>query len=441
MRQVHDGLGRLVHTERRINGETEWATARYDARGLLTERSVQGDAVVQSFEYDGLGRLVASLDPENGQRRQIWSDAGWLLQTINGAGQIRAYDYDALGRTTAIRHQNGPGRPDERFVFHYDVGAHGEQLAGHLAQIDEPWGKVQLAYDAFGRQSGLLREVDGDSFRERRAFSPSGLLLQTVYDDLPVIERRYDALGRLQQLGSYWSAEAYAPDGAVLEAQYGNGLTQSATYDAMHLLNGVHVQGSTGETLYRIDAQHTEFGALAKVTDRHPQGQGQDARYTYDAGARLTGAVLAETRWQYAYDALQNRRERSYEGPAVLPVRAGIYHYGGSPAHSPRQLREADGTHFAYDAAGRINAMNERRLEYGADDRLREVIGPDLAVAYSYGYDGQQVLARDAARPDQTWRTFSADVQQMGARRSYQLTANGRAVARLEVPSARGGGN
>ena len=435
VRQVRDGLGRLIRTERTINDRLEWATARYDARGLLLERALQGNQVVQSFTYDGLGRLVASQDPENGQRRQLWSDPGWLRQTVNGAGQIQSYEYDGMGRTTRIEHQNGPGLPTEAFTLHYDEGPHAEPAAGHLVQVDEPWGQIALSYDRFGRQVGLRREVAGQQFTEHRSLSPAGLLLSTSYDNMPPISRQYDLLGRLIQLGTYWSAAAYNLDGTVDTAHYGNGVVQHSTYDAMHLLNGVDVYTPTGVPLYQIGAEYTRFGALSTVVDRHPKGLGQDASYTYDIGARLTGAVLGETSWQYAYDALQNRTERSYEGPAVLPVRAGIYRYGGSPKHSPRQLREADGTHFDYDGAGRIAAMGDRTMRYGADDRLREVRGQDLLVAYSYGYDGQQVLARADAHPDQSLVRFSPEVYQTGAHRSYQLTANGRPVVRLDVPT------
>ncbi|MCU0692918.1 MAG: FG-GAP-like repeat-containing protein, partial [Polyangiaceae bacterium] len=194
-----DGAGRISRTERTVGGVVEHVTASYDAAGRITSMAVAGGTqsaqpVVHRFQYDTLGRLVFATDPDIGDRRLAYDDSSRLVEHTNGAGQRVSYDYDDAGRLTEKHAEDG-----SRFVLHYDDAldsATFRHTAGRLAWVEEPEGKVELGYDAFGQVNVLRRTVQGKTAEEKTTYAPSGLPLHVDYGDGVSFDIEHDSAGR-----------------------------------------------------------------------------------------------------------------------------------------------------------------------------------------------------------------------------------------------------
>jgi len=448
-----DGEGRVRRTERVVAGITESVDATYDAAGRITSMLVAGasggPSALHRFTYDTLGRVTFATDPDIGDRHLSYDDGDQLIGHTNGANQTVAYAYDGAGRLASTTGSDGL-----QYAYHYDDaldGAAFANVAGRLAWVDEPTGRVELGYDAFGRTNRTRRTVHGHTSDELTTLSPSGLALRVAYDDGFSIDTRYDAAGRAVAIGDLWQATSQDPAGRILAEQFGNGVTQSYQRDSNGQPTNVQVV-SPATALYRAAVSYNAFGAITSIADTDGHGLDHSAAFSFDGGGRILQAVLgqgaAQLRFAYQYDGLQNMIRREAHGAASLAVLTGGYRYGEATASGPRGPRQltsivpdaaagspagATTTAFAYDAAGRVTQHGARALAYNGFDQLVQVTGVSGGsgtVAHAYGYDGQRVSTVDPQGAEQIW--FNATVAQAAdGTRDYYLRLAGRLIARL----------
>lgn len=147
-----DGEGRVRRTERTVAGAVESVDATYDAAGHITSMLVAGGAgaprALHRFTYDTLGRVTFATDPDIGDRYLGYDDGDHLVSHTNGASQTVAYTYDGAGRLAAMSGSDGA-----QYTYHYDDALDGAafgNVAGRLAWVDEPTGRVELGDDGSG---------------------------------------------------------------------------------------------------------------------------------------------------------------------------------------------------------------------------------------------------------------------------------------------------
>ena len=427
-----NGRGLQVRSSRvPAAGEAEEARASYDGAGRLAALDLEGGRAVRRHDYDTLGRLVATVDPDAGAYRFAWNDAGWLTSIEHAAGHHLAYSYDQAGRV--VERSDG----DTRVVYHYDRGKEPWQqfTHGQLAWAQDPAGATLFSYSPEGRLARVDREIDGVRASRRYRYSTAGLLFETHTEGGPSLARAYDPAGRLTAIGDLWRVEERSAAGGILREAYGNGVVQTYARDAADQVRGLGVEQG-GARLLELEASLTSFGAVASVKDRTADATiDRSAAYRYDPFGRLVHAAVAGFTFDYAYDGLQNLTSRAYEGPRPLDMLAGDYTYGASgDERGPRQLVEAGGVQFLHDAGGRVINAGETELQWDGFNRLRSATLGDgrhrgAATEYLYGFDGQQALARG---PDGVHRQFFDDLSEHGGRWTQRVVAEGRTLARLQ---------
>jgi RHS repeat-associated protein len=87
--RVPDEVGNLFRTAER--GDREYGRAGQ----LLKASTPEG---VRTYEYDAEGNLARRVDPDRGEWRYQWNDAGRLVQVDLPDGRAVAFEYDALAR-------------------------------------------------------------------------------------------------------------------------------------------------------------------------------------------------------------------------------------------------------------------------------------------------------------------------------------------------------
>jgi YD repeat-containing protein len=350
-----DGLGRVARTERIVESGLESVDATYDGADRIVTLTLQKGPgqVVHSFGYDTLGRLRRATDPDVGVRDLTYDDRNLLREFRNGLGQIAYFDYDLAARLVRRGETPTPNVGSDYTLIYDDAAAAlgpACRVRGQLAAVTEPSGQVRGCYDLFGRESAFTRSIvaiDGSSTAggSQKVLSASGLMLSETFDDGLVVARRYDGAGRCVAVSAggadVWVADALDASSSVTSEHYGNGATQTYTYDLLGLMEHTAVTG-TGGTLYDVTVTRNAYGAPTFVTDNDGVGHDQNASFTYDGGGRLTGATLGvagpqQFRFTYAYDALQNMTSRTATGPQDIGVLVGTYRYG-ERGYGPRQL-------------------------------------------------------------------------------------------------------
>ena len=423
-----DGYGRIVYTERLVDGQLEWANTAYDATGRIVEFSLQGALARHEFDYDSLGRLVFASDPDAGDRSYTYTDGNQVSKQTNGEGQSIGYTYDGAGRL--IRRRGSEGTTYE---YHYDYPQSGTPAQGltlgKVAWVREPAGDVNFEYDEFGRVRRVERTVMGITATVDRLFSANGLLLDEIYDDGFSVDYGHDPAGRVVEVGKHWRAIDVDAGGRVLREEYGSGVTQEYDVDSLGRTTGVRVDGSS--RLLDLTIQRTSFGSPAIVTDQDGAGEDHSAVYGFDGGARLVSAQVGGAQVDYSYDGLQNLVSRTLSAGAA-PILTGVYEYGIG-AHGPRQLAAVDGkTLFEYDGAGRVTRHDKRMLTFDPFDRLVRVADGGDVIEYMYGHDGARVYTQSPGGQEE--RRFDArDVLMANGTRRHYLRVGDRQVGRIDV--------
>ncbi|NNB97255.1 hypothetical protein HI113_25455 [Corallococcus exiguus] len=445
----HDGLDRILRTQRQVGAELESVEAVHDAVGHILSLRLQGGTVTHDFTYDTLGRMVVAHDPDIGHRTLRYTDSGRLTHHTNGANQTRQFFYDDAGRLIRTQGEDGSA-----FTYHYDVAQDGS-TTGHtssrIAWIEEPRGSVHFTYDASGRVVNQRRVIDGLSSTESILFSPSGLALSTTVDGVS-IDNAYDPVGRPVHVGSYWEALELDASGRVIEERFGNGVRQVYQRDELGMASHIQTLRGTGNALYDVTVTRNAYGAPDTVTDQDGVGLNHSAVFTYDSAARLSDAIIGAVRetpgvltegpgsfrFGYRYDGLQNLMQRQATGPRSLALKQGTYHYG-ERGFGPRQLTRietaSNNTLLDYDAAGRVVRQGDRTLEYNGLDQLVRVTIPrpdatPSTVEHAYGYDGLRLFTQGDPGDTQYW--FSQQLtQRTPTTRERYVKVGERTLARL----------
>ena len=254
------------------------------------------------------------------------------------------------------------------------------------------------------RIDSSLRRPDRCCARRRAwvGIVPLGLLLLAVLPAAPVhghaVAFNPNALGQPRQAGTLVGGALYAPNGALAQFSYGNGVLHTLTQNARRLpersrdaLGGTALHDLT----YSYDAAGNVSGIVDGVGGRTSRTLG------YDGLDRLTGASAPQL-WgagSFSYDPLDGLRT------AALGSR--VYSYGYDAAERLSAVT---------DAGGRVLQRNGVALGFDQGERL----GSLGAEGYRYDGHGRRV------------RTQRAD----GTRRYTQYVPFGGSLTALRIGAA-----
>ncbi|MGH3860025.1 transglutaminase domain-containing protein, partial [Actinokineospora sp.] len=309
----YDERGNLL-TERDALGNT--TTNRYDDKGIQlwqdsaaghrtelahdrwrrrvwerTRRTLpdgQSEALVTTFGYDGLDRVVETVLPGGISTKTVYNAIGQVAETIDPLGRRTSFTYDEMGRQTSTRYPDGTS--DGRA---YDA-------EGRLAATTDRGGHVTTyVYDTVGR---LTRTIFADGSFTTSNYDAAGRLVASTDARGNITSYTYDAAGRrtrvLDALSGATDFEYDAAGGQVAVIDARRQTTRFVYDDAGRLVRTVLPDGTSRAVEYdALGRRVAETDQASKVT-----------RFGYDALGRLltvTDALNQVT--GYAYDEVGNR--------------------------------------------------------------------------------------------------------------------------------------
>lgn len=285
-----DGLGRSIQSKSpsflagqyTVSGQTE-----YNSRGLAVKQylpyftttamnsinSINPANPHTSIEYDAMGRVVKSVNPDGTYSTMSYDD--WRTVAINENGHKQESNFDAYGRLVEKREYAGadgrsPDYPLAPYVL-YATTKYEYDSEGNLTKtIDAQQNQTVIAYDKLGRKISM---DDPDMGHWEYKYDVNGNLTEQKDANLKTIFFSYDVLNRLTR--KY--------DNNVLDVQY--------TYDSP-----------------------ADFNSKGRLTQAvYPGG---DAEFKYDTIGREIESVKQINGMAYTvqrnYDALNNLVDVQY---------------------------------------------------------------------------------------------------------------------------------
>ncbi len=367
-RQVEGEPGRITAVRETDAAGEALSGYSYNAQGDLAE-IVEPDGRRRRYQYDERRRLVRSEGPGG---VSVFAYQDNRLAALESGGVACRFQYDAAGRLARLE------RGAEHALFRYDE--QGRPLLARTAEVTTEWTytgssttltqsfqglslSLELAYDAQGRLERLRLpgleqplEYNWDEQNRPAALRLGGTeLARYTFDDAHRATRLDYAGGLVSEL------ESNRPDGRAVRF--------SARLGAQTLLEQRYAYGAAGEVLSDGSRQ-----------------------YIYDLQGRLAQAEGPDGRWDYTYDALDNRLSAAHNGQAT----AYTYTNGDALQSASSAAGCQD---FFYDAQGRLagqsGAGGEWTYRYDDAGCLRQVrLRGELRAAFTYDHKGRLVFAR-----------------------------------------------
>ena len=398
---TYDNLGR-TKTVTHAGGRT--LTYAYTGDGQLysvTETKPNSDPVVYLYQYDTLGRLMSSEKRVNGasvlRSYQSFNDcnqivlSGWQISentfsqtyTYNAEdgsiatvtlpnGATLTYTYDSLRRVSSIH--NGIFNQ----TYTYEAGDAANQTTPRLTKIGYPSLKSAMNYTYSYDDSGNIVSMAFGSRTNTYVYDINGQLVRENNDrDQYTRTWTYDEAGNITSRSTYAYTTATNPGTATETVTYGytdtnwrDLLTQYDGCDIYYDNIGNPVQIKDGDT---VVATYTwaEGRQLVSMTEN-----GATTTYTYDANGMRTGRTYTKgsttNTYQYFYSGDKLVRlirngvtvDFSYNGniPATMTFNGNTYYYLTNVQGDIIGLTDSTGKivmGYLYEAYGYPSALNE----------------------------------------------------------------------------------
>ena len=272
VKYFYDGLGRLTKKE---DLETEHRTEYdFNVLGVQTEKRIytRGN-LYQTFEYDDLGRLTKSIQPDGLFTEQTYS--GNVVTVTDPLGHATSYTWDAFGdpgdqRLAKVVEANGN-------TWNYQYYS----TNGLLETVEAPLARGDVEYE-YTYQHFLDEETRGEYGTIEYFYSAAGDMTRRKKGG-ETVDYDYDRVGWLSRID---------PPGTNVEFKYDNaGRRTKATrggdfkeYDYDNAGRLTKITNQTSGVSRAVSYSYDTMDRRTKVT--YPSGQ--SATYNYDSASRVT---------------------------------------------------------------------------------------------------------------------------------------------------------
>lgn len=407
---AYDARGRL--TQKTVDGNTTAYT--YDKAGNLTQ-TTSAVGVTHTFTYDAAHRLTDITDALGGKihytldamgnrvqedikdaqgnvvktQRRVYDALNRLAQDIGAYNQTTRYEYDANGNLTQVTDANGHATQHQ-----YD------SLDRLIRSTDALAGLTDYRYDS---QDRLTQVTDANNHDTVYSYNGLGDLMQLDSPNTGITQYGYDSAGN--RIGK--------TDAANVSVTY--------TYDALNRIKS----GDGGAQFY-----YDENGNLGKLSRALRSGYSGNRTLKYDRAGRLTSITAKglphtyDNFIYYAYDADGKVEKISHSG-----YREVLYGFDAAGQIESVSLHDWDdgtvswvydittplATHITHLPFGPVKSLTygngkqiSRRYDLDYRETGRTVPGV-MAATYGYDLNGNLDSVADELSPSGRHRNFGYD--------------------------------
>ncbi len=386
---AYDTLGRLTQA---TDPAKSVSAVAYDAGNHpLAVTDANGNAT--TYTYDGFGDVIQQTSPDSGTTVYTYDPDGNLVQKVDATGATVNYTFDALDRLTSASY---PADPSENVAYTYDQPGFGFSL-GRLTTVTDAAGSLNRTYDERGNILSESRGINGATLNTSYTYDAAGRVASVSYPSGWQILNTRDAMGRItgitaQAAGGNTpvpivSNVGYTPFGPVNSMTFGNGVTETRSFDPDYRLLTLADIGAN--PLQQLTYGYDEADNALSVADGITPGNSQSFRY--DSLDRLTNAAGGYGASQYTYDKVGNRLTQTLAGVT------STYTYGPRSNRLTGIVANGVNNIIGSTATGSINSANPSggsplTMTYNQAGRLTALMaGGQPAAQYTYDAFGQRL--------------------------------------------------
>ena len=355
-------------------------------------RSRGAQLLTRRYVYDGFERLCKTIEPEVGATVQDYDLANnieWKAtgQNLPSTSSCDTASVPASARITTT--YDGRNRPKTTTFGDGSPSIARTYTADGLAETVTSNGSVWT--NTYNKRRLLEREslnLNGTVYPIDRTYDANGSLNTLKYpDSATTLTYAPNALGMPTSVGSYATAIAYHPNGAIASFNYGNGIAHSLTQNVRGLPRQSADAGVMSD-LYDYDAN-------ANVTTITDQQEAVTTRTMgYDDLDRMT-SVAAPSLWgtaSYGYDGLDNLTSSTI---TAGPTARTNVHTIDPTTNRLTNVSSSNGAFafgYGYDARGNITLRGSQAYVFDVGNRVSSATGK---ATYSYdGFGRRTVVAQ-----------------------------------------------
>ena len=345
------------------------------------------------YQYDDFGRVRAEQSPYTGRRTFTYDPAGNVLSYTDGNGAATTRTYDALNRPlTSVSARSGMS--SESVSWSYDNPAIGAFGIGRLQTMTDPTGSMTYTYERRGLIKTTSQLAGATMYATTYGYDANANRISVMLPSGRALTYAFDYADRPASVQSatttYVSAAAYLPFGPLTQVTFGNGTTQTLSYDQRYMpLENKVANAST--TLY--DAAYTTNGPgfITAITDNVNGNYSQEFSYGGRAGNMLTASTSGLALWKTASygDTYAQNLTFVNVGTSTLAFRYNRNLVQQSAYSSSTGMT----TTVSFDAAGNESAVGSASYSYSP----RNLLASGDGLSYAYDGFGHRVSAASSA--------------------------------------------
>lgn len=448
----HDALGRVVqvtHPSGRVDtysysgltisesidsgGKNQTTTTVSNAQGNVFSVMKQGQTTTYLYDpFDHLrqvtdpagnvttntysigGNKLTSSDPDMGSWSYTYNSLGQIISQTDAMGQVTTLTYDLVGRLKSRTDQS-----------HYAEWTYGASAASHnigritatksctTASCSSIIADRAFTFDSIGRPSSNRLTTASTDFVYSQGYDISGRLATVAYPSGFRARYVYTSLGYLSQIVDnnsgtvYWTANARDAEMHLTSQTYGNGVTQSAGYDA----NTGRLRTLRAGASDTVAAFDYNWDSVGNLTYRSDNLQGIFEWACYDNLNRLT--EYATGNGVASCTSSQNHKVVGYDALGNITSKTGVgtYSYPSARLARPHAVSGITGTvngivspQYHYDADGNLDCTYTgsyptdcagsgavRKVRYTAFNMVDSITQGNTSIAFAYDGNGSRV--------------------------------------------------
>ncbi len=310
-----------------------------------------------------------------------------------------------------INHTTGEMAAAEKLPIYKKHNCDEEE--GDNIDDDELYAQIshgQLGTDIAALHNSKFFERNYIYYQYKELADPINQLVEqanSTFETVETLKTDYENSG-----STYWEALAYAPDGQIKKAKYGNGVESNWKYDPRGRTYEIQAKKGSGDYLQNMFFDYDNIGNLVWRDDRVNQ---YDERFEYDVlnrleSSTLSGSAVAEyanlglQSTNYEYDALGNLTCKSDVGNYTygqgIGSGAGVHAVvstsgTGNSSCSSNAIYSFAPASFSYDDNGNQISGNGRTVTYSPFNKPTKIVKGANVNDFIYGPERQLIYQRE----------------------------------------------
>ncbi|MBW8361339.1 MAG: hypothetical protein K0M56_04030 [Kaistella sp.] len=303
--------GKVVRSSDFIGNYPNSTNFEYNTLGELTT-TYDPENIATEYQYDLAGRRTSMLHPDHGESLYLYDTAGHLIRYFSAnlmnnplSAEYIKYEYD-FNRLTAIVLPDVPTGPNPNNVSYEYGGSNDGNNATRLVYKRDGTGETYFEYGDMGEVVNIYRTIQGigmpnHNFATHFEYDTWNRIKIIDYPDGEHLIYSYDVGGNLKKIMNedgyeYVKSIIYDTYGQRKSITYGNDITSQYSYTEKKRRLNMHTLSGTGNNAL-LQNQYTydtvgNIKTLNNTAQQSPNTMGgyYENEYTYDSLNRLIDA-------------------------------------------------------------------------------------------------------------------------------------------------------